>query len=360
MAAPATTFQALSYADRIRQAQLSNRNPSSNMPSISTTPKQTNGTSRDESKADASDEIVAWQEVIGRSKKETKMELSRASGSSQKPTGHGGKREEASEKSRNQSSSGSSSDARTNDDRMEGNKGGRAATAWAGLTGAKSPPPSSSRETARALPASKTVVSESLTPVDNAKSAAHTSIISPGEPTESTEIMNGTGGAPPSRPPQINIWQARKEKMTMAPPTNAQASSSSSSKSVFSAMSSGPLARQAASKGSVKMEASNQNGSSDPKPTSSKASPKASQKQSTGKGTAALPNLADDSAWPDVVLAATVTKAAVVPEKSKVGVREDTEERPGVPGVPSKRFERRTSTERRHTDRPHVVLLQRK
>jgi hypothetical protein len=155
-------------------------------------------------------------------------------------------------------------------------------------------------------------------------------------------ITNGTGGETPNRLPQINIWQARKEKMTMAPPLNAQASSSSSPKSVFSAMSSGPLARQAASKGSVKTEASNQNGSSDPKPSSSKASLKSSQKQSTGKGTAALPNLADDSAWPDVVLAATVTKAAVVPEKSKVGIREDAEERPSVPSVPSKISEKRT------------------
>jgi len=65
---------------------------------------------------------------------------------------------------------------------------------------------------------------------------------------------------------------------------------------------------------------------------------------------AALPNLADDSAWPDVVLAATVTKAAVVPEKSKVGTGEDAEERPSVPSVPSKPLQQLIPGECRHTD----------
>jgi hypothetical protein len=336
MSMPTSTFQALSYADRIRQVQGSERSsPLASTPVSTSLPKQEsgNGDVVKGKEAANTDESVCWQEVVGRNKKDATVDQVKTPSLSEK--GSSNRKDETIDRARNQSSIGDEPDLSGPNNSVEGNENVQPKTTWAGLAPSKLPPP--------AL-ASRTITSP---PVEPSHELSNTSLRRFGadgtsKTSEERVSIGSASGPAAARIPLVNIWQARKEKMSMSTPTNALASSSSGVKSVFSSMAAEPLSKlvsksDGAEDPSASISTTSKNGPIDTK-NPNKTSNKGLQKLIARKVTHAIPNLTDNTAWPDVALAATTSsKSSATPTTNKpdTTMADDVEVQLNAPSVPS-------------------------
>ena len=343
----ASTFKALSYAELIRKSQTvpdqvtDQKGETSHANGIvprrnggiaaSVTPvngrssKGTTTTIQDGSNQEGEGEegVTEWQEVPGRSKKESKADKLRASADHK---ALGGKKDAG------LSRANPSTDNDTNGPLKRAEPRGAAQTVWRSLattTKTTATPTAQTESPTNALRAS-----DEPTPT-HGSDIAGTSV----EPPKIVATIAPEATLPETiRTPIVNIWQARKEKMSSSLPANAVASSSSSSimKSQPTPAAAGSSSKQL-SKGAAASSAS---------PGSKKANPDLKPTvKSTGKNagkaskpTGPLPSLADPTAWPDVSLAALGGSKIInagPSNKVRTSVAEDAEETPASASVPS-------------------------
>ena len=323
---PTSTFKALSYAERIRKGQHASEQDaeksdkgaasstngvmkswdtadmSSERPATGRNASEKGSTSRDENYKEG--DTLQWQEVAARSKKEPRAD--KGKGAMEHRTLNG-KREMTASRSKSSAELGSAaaSGRKSDNSALEAAPRGAARTVWRSLATSTVPsipvdeaePLRDASDTTKDPSSSQSTSKDGL---DNTPPA--------GSPKASDVSLPDVTPPESVRPPVVNIWQARKEKMLGSRPVNAAASSSSSASTTPGTIS------KSASKGLVKLSTPSANASPKKTTADSKASAKVGGKNAKNggesKSAVPLPNLADSTAWPDVALAAVGSKAA--------------------------------------------------
>lgn len=297
-----STFKALSYADRIKQAQISSGN--------------TVGSSSEhdliKEKTDARPQMGRLTNLGAKKKETVKSKVNDVSSTSTSPPqdpvreGSGSAWQEVTwrrkPEAKNDRHKGDTLDSRQSE-----------------------PKPRNEPSNQKASSSQNSAVGSSLSSPKLASSTAQKAsgkIEVPSVDPPTVGVTNKQDTSTPStttRAPPVNIWQVRKDKMASSSTPSPRATTS---QSVFSALTSTPLATQASKAGSSSKSIPGESeakeakkplttsvstdleksGSSTTKPSKASNSKRGQQQQ---ERQVTIPNLTDSSAWPEVTLAAS-------------------------------------------------------
>lgn len=325
-----STFKALTYADRILQAQMedpaSSTEPTTVTPSTgieakedvripggidhsSPTPPNFKSEKVGVTEQDGGTDLTGFEQVKGRTRREPRIDKGRNQplAAVVQPGKVNGKKEESHVRVRNAARETLTEESGSNVPEWRKQK----KTTWANLAEGVLP----ATQPAQSIPVfnpSSSSNEEAVTPLVKECTQAKTT----NDNSQPETTTTSTNSKPKST---VNIWQVRKQNMAPARP-NATASSSSTpqpSKTVFNALTSSPIPK-ATNKSTGKTKQSTSEDKASPK-----GSAKTSQKGSSGRKADNVPSLADPAAWPEVAKAAASAKAAA--KKAELGVGEEVD-----------------------------------